>query len=157
MIDMRTVTQVSAVVAAFVIIEVLGAQPAFAQGMKWRGSGGWGPGGQYMGMYDPKSVETVKGEVVSVDFVTPMKGMTRGVHLVLKTEKESIPVHLGPSWFIENQDVKLEPKDTVEVKGARVTSAGKPAIIAAEVKKGDAVLTLRDASGFPAWSAMRRR
>jgi hypothetical protein len=45
---MRTVAQVSAVVAAFVIIEVLGAQPAFAQGMKWRGSGGWGPGGQYM-------------------------------------------------------------------------------------------------------------
>jgi hypothetical protein len=133
MIDMRTVAQVSAVVAAFVIIEVLGAQPAFAQGMKWRGSGGWGPGGQYMGMYDPKSVETVKGEVVSVDFVTPMKGMTRGVHLVLKTEKESIPVQ------------------------ARVTLAGKPAIIAAEVKKGDAVLTLRDASGFPAWSAMRRR
>jgi hypothetical protein len=84
-------------------------------------------------MYDPKSVETVKGEVVSVDFVTPMKGMTRGVHLVLKTEKESIPVQ------------------------ARVTLAGKPAIIAAEVKKGDAVLTLRDASGFPAWSAMRRR
>ena len=113
-------------------------------------------GGQYTRMYDPKSVETVKGEVVSVDFVTPMKGMARGVLLVLKTEKESIPMHLGPSWFIENQGRQLEPKDTVEVKGARVRFAGKPAIIAAEVKKGDAVLTLRAESGFPAWSAMRQ-
>jgi hypothetical protein len=34
---------------------------------------------------------------------------------------------------------------------------GKPAIIAAEVKKDDEVLTLRDASGFPAWSGWRRR
>jgi hypothetical protein len=49
------------------------------------------------------------------------------------------------------------PRDTVEVKGSRVTFAGKPALIAAEVRKGNAVLTLRDDDGFPAWSAMRRR
>jgi hypothetical protein len=43
------------------------------------------------------------------------------------------------------------------VKGSRVTLAGKPALIAAEIKKGDTTLTLRDDNGFPAWSAMRRR
>jgi hypothetical protein len=75
----------------------------------------------------------------------------------VKTDKETISVHLGPSWYLENQDVKIEPKDRVEVKGSRVTFAGNPAMIAAEVKKGDEVLKLRDDNGFPVWSGWRRR
>ena len=42
------------------------------------------------------------------------------------------------------------------MKGARVVVDGKPALIAAEVKKGDALLKLRDAGGVPAWSGWRR-
>ncbi|HEV8725573.1 MAG TPA: hypothetical protein VGW77_33555 [Candidatus Binatia bacterium] len=60
----------------------------------------------------------------------------------VKTDKETVSVHLGPSWYLENQDVKIDPKDKVEVKGSRITFGGKPAIIAAEVKKGDEVLKL---------------
>lgn len=131
------------------------AQPR--QGMMWRGSGGWGPGSQYNRMYDPKAVETITGEVTAVDRITPVKGMSGGVHMNVKTDKETISVQLGPSWYLENQDVKIVAKDKVEVKGARTTFAGKPAIIAAEVKKGDEVLKLRDDSGFPVWSGWRRR
>ena len=133
---------------------------SFAQprgGMMWRGSGGWGPGTPYNKMYDPKTVETINGEVISVDRITPNKGMAGGVHMNVKTDKETVSVHLGPSWYMENQDVKIAPKDKVEVKGAKITFAGKPAIIAAEVKKGDEVLKLRDDSGFPVWSGWRRR
>ena len=133
---------------------------AFAQkgpGMMWRGSGGWGPGTPYNRMYDPKTVETVSGEIVSVSQITPNKGMGAGVHMTVKTDKETISVHLGPSWYLENQDVKIEPKDKVEVKGSKITFAGKPAIIAIEVKKGDEVLKLRDDAGFPVWSGWRRR
>jgi hypothetical protein len=108
-------------------------------------------------MYDPKTVETISGEVISVDRITPNKGMAGGIHMNVKTDKETISVHLGPSFYIENQDVKLQAKDKVEVKGARTTFGGKPAIIAAEVKKGDEVLKLRDDTGFPAWSGWRRR
>jgi hypothetical protein len=127
------------------------------RGMKWRGSGGWGPGTPYSKMYDTKTVETITGEVEKVDVITPGKGMSYGVHMIVKTDKETVPVHLGPGWYIENQDVKIAPKDKVEVKGSRITFAGKPAIIAAEVKKGDEVLTLRDNNGLPAWMAWRRR
>lgn len=133
---------------------------SFAQprgGMMWRGSGGWGPGGQYNRMYDSKAVETITGEVTSIDRITPNKGMAAGIHMNVKTDKETISVHLGPSWYLENQDVKIEPKDKVEVKGAKTTFAGKPAIIAAEVKKGDEVLKLRDETGFPVWAGWRRR
>jgi hypothetical protein len=133
---------------------------SFAQrgpGMMWRGSGGWGPGTQYNRMYDPKTVETISGEITVVDRITPLKGMSGGVHMNVKTDKETISVHLGPGFYIENQDVKLQAKDKVEVKGSRITFDGKPAIIAAEVKKGDEVLKLRDDAGFPVWSGWRRR
>ncbi len=122
-----------------------------------KGSGGWGPGNQYGRMYDPKTVETIRGEVVRVDKITPLRAMSFGVHLMVKTEKEKISVHLGPVWFIENQDIKIELKDKIEVKGSRIIFQGNPAIIAAEVKKGEYILKLRNESGFPVWSGWRRR
>jgi len=85
-----------------------------------------------------------------------MRGMGAGVHLTLKTDKETISVHLGPSWFIERLDARIEKGDTIEVKGARVTVGGKPAIIAVEMKKGDSLLKLRDDAGVPAWAGWRR-
>ena len=146
------------IVSAMVMISLFSGTDALAQGgVMWKGGGGWGPGTPYGRMYNPQTVETVVGEVVSVDKVTPMKGMADGVHLMVKTDKETISVHLGPSWYIENQDVEIAPTDKIAVKGSRITLEGKPAIIAAEVKKGDEVLMLRDASGIPVWSGWRRR
>jgi len=104
------------IVSVVGIAAVVLAPAAFAQGMKWRGSGGWGPGTAYGRIYDVKTVETVSGEVVKVDRITPMRGMAYGVHLVVKTDKGDVSVHLGPQWYLENQDVKIEPKDRVEVK-----------------------------------------
>ena len=147
-------------VAAAGLALFLTVAASFAQkgpGMMWRGSGGWGPGTPYGKMYDPKTVETVSGEVTGVSRMTPRKGMSAGIHMNVKTDKETISVHLGPSWYLENQDLKIEPKDKVEVKGSKITFEGKPAIIAAEVKKGDEVLRLRDDAGFPVWSGWRRR
>jgi hypothetical protein len=129
------------------------AQP----GMHWRGSGGWGPGSQYGQMYDPQALETISGEIVRVDRIAPMSGMGGGVHVLVKTATETLDRHLGPRWYIENQDVQFAPKDHVEVHGSRVTVGGKPAIIAAAVQKGDGVLTLRDDQGVPPWSGWRRR
>ncbi len=139
-------------VAAFPVAEAL------AQGgPHWRGGGGWGPGGSYGRMYDPKTVETVKGEVVAVDQITPHKGMGHGIHLRLKTATETISVHLGPSWYVEHQDTKIQPKDEIEVKGSRVTFDGRPALIAAEIRKGKETLVLRDENGLPMWAGWRRR
>ena len=131
------------------------AQPA--KGMKWYGSGGWGPGTQYGRLYNPQTMETNSGEVASVDTITPIKGMSSGVHLMVKTDKETISVHLGPAWYIQRQGIKVAPGDKVEITGSRITYQGKPAIIAAEVKKGDEILKLRDGNGFPVWSGWRRR
>jgi hypothetical protein len=131
-----------------VIAAVLMAYPSFAQqGAKSNGSR----------RFDPKTVETVKGEVVRVDKVASPGGKGYGVHLTLKTENETLPVEVGPGWYVEKQPVKIVAKDILEIRGSRVTSRGKTAIIAAEIKKGDQILKLRDENGIPTWSGGSRR
>lgn len=124
---------------------------------RWRGAQGWGQRGAYNRMFDAKTLETVSGEVEAVHRIAPMKGMSRGVHLTLKTGKEKIEVHLGPAWYIEQQEDSLSKGDKVEVRGSRVKLDGGDALIAIEVRKGDAVLRLRDEDGYPLWSGWRRR
>ncbi|MFN3480889.1 MAG: DNA-binding protein [Thermodesulfovibrionales bacterium] len=141
-------------VVAFSLI--MTSSMAFAAWRAWRGSGGWGMGTAYQKMYNPATVETLTGTVESVDKIVPLKGMYSGIHVMLKTDKETISVHLGPEWYIERLDTKIEKGDKIEVKGSRVTIDGKPAIIAAEVKKGDNVLVLRDSAGIPVWAGWRR-
>lgn len=142
---------------AFVMIVSLITGPLLAQSVPARGMGGWGPGKSYTRMFDPKSIATVTGEVVLIEQFTPPNGMSVGVHAIVKTGTESLSVHLGPAWFIENQEPQIAPGDKIEVKGSRITFGGKPALIAAEVRKGDDVLVLRDASGLPTWSGWKRR
>jgi hypothetical protein len=145
-------------VGVILILSVLLVTDGFAQrGVRWVGSRGWRAGTSYNRMYDPKTVETISGEVVSVDTLTFMQGMSYGVHVMVKTDKETVSVHLGPGWYILNQDMKIEPKDRIEVKGSRITFEGKPAIIAAEVRKGEDLMKLRDDNGFPVWSGWRKR
>lgn len=139
------------------VVLMLTTSVAYAgPGKGWQGSGGWGAEGAYGRHYDPSTVETVTGKVAAVNKMTPMKGMGAGIHLDLKTDKETVSVHLGPAWYIERQDTVVEKGDQLEVTGSRATVGGKPAIIAAEVKKGDQVLKLRDANGIPVWSGWRR-
>lgn len=148
-------------VIVFIVLSIvtLGlAAESFAQrgAMKWKGSGGWGQGTPYNRMYDPAKIETISGTVESVGTAVPMKGMYAAVALTVKTDKETIAVHLGPEWYIGRLDTKIAKGDAIEVKGSRVTLGDKPAIIAAELKKGADVLVLRDSAGIPVWSGWRR-
>ena len=123
----------------------------------WTGSRGWGPDAPYCRLYNGKTVETVEGIVTAVQRFIPGRGMSAGVRLLVRVGLDIIEVHLGPEWYVENQDISIQPKDQVEVKGSRVSFRGQTTIIASEVKKGDDVLRMRDESGFPAWIAWRRR
>jgi RecJ-like exonuclease len=85
-----------------------------------------------------------------------MQQRGRGVHLTLQTNKETIPVHLGPSWYIGKQTQEIEANDLITVTGSRVTIDGKPAVVAAQVTKGNEILKLRDENGIPAWKRAGR-
>ncbi len=152
---MKKMGAVSAVVG---VLAVVGARDSLAQrGAQPRGSGGWAASSGYGRMYDPKTVATIQGEVVSVDTFIPAKGMSPGVHLTLKTADGMVSVHVGPEWYMSGQDTKITVGDSVEVKGSRITFAGEPAIIAAQITKGDEILHLRADDGFPLWAGWRRR
>jgi len=143
-------------VVPFILLFLVFSDSPAQRGWRWHGSGGWGHGDGYGRMYNKNTVDTVKGTVVKLEKIYPMRGMRYGIHLILKTEKETISVHLGPGWYIENQDIKILKGDKIEVKGSRITYNNKTAIIAAEVKKSDSVLKLRDENGFPMWAGWRK-
>lgn len=106
--------------------------------------------------YDPSTVETLRGTVRSVAMHPDRRGTGYGVHLVVDADGEAVPVHLGPSWYLEGQDEQIGVGDAVVVVGSRVTLDREPIVIAREVQRGDAVLVLRDAAGRPAWRGWRR-
>jgi hypothetical protein len=142
-----------------VTVFILTASLAIAGPGKWggSGSGGWGMGTPYQGIYNPAALESIVGEVIGIEQTVPMKRMNRGIALVVKTEKETVTVHLGPTWYLERLDATIVKGDQVEIKGVRTTLAGKAILLAAEVKKGDSILVLRDAAGVPVWAGWGRK
>ena len=147
--------KIGSLLGAVTLSIVLVASLAFAQGGGMRGRDGQGPRGDRNRMYDTTTVQTITGEVISVDEVTMMRGRYTGVHLKLKTEKDTVDVHLGPSWYMEKQETKIGKGDKVQVTGSRITFEGKPALVAAKITKGDETLTLRNEKGFPLWGGRR--
>ncbi len=109
--------------------------------IQWRGSRGWEPTSAYCQLYDSKTVVTLHGTVERVEKIIPMKGMANGYHLILKTDQETIPVQMGPTWYVEKQPLQIATKDTVDVTGSRVSCDGKPVIMAASIKKGEETVT----------------
>jgi hypothetical protein len=101
--------------------------------------------------YDPATETTIKGVV---DELTRMRGQMGwgGTHLTLKTDSETINVHVGPSDFIAKQGFTFAIGDRIEVTGSKVKYNDSDALIAREIKKDGKVLTLRDTNGIPAWS-----
>jgi hypothetical protein len=112
--------------------------------------------GPHTSNYDLKTVETIGGEVVRVELQEADRRPGQGVHLILKSDKGEIEVHLGPQWHLDDQGAEFKSGDRIQVKGSRVTVQGKQVMIAAEVKKGDTTLILRDEAGVPVWSGRRR-
>jgi hypothetical protein len=111
-------------------------------------------------MYDVKTETTIRGTVESVQTVTGAgarggRGLG-GTHLTVKTEKETLGVHVGPTTYLTEKGITFAQGDTLEILGSRVTIDEEPVVIARRIKKGDNTWTLRDASGRPVWSGRGR-
>jgi hypothetical protein len=102
--------------------------------------------------YDPDTVTTLKGTATAVTVVPARGGRSGGTHVTLESDGSATDVHLGPTWFLEKQGLKLAKGDAVEVTGSLVESDGKTWLVAREVKKGGTLVRLRDERGVPAWS-----
>ncbi len=99
--------------------------------------------------YDPKAVVTIKG-VVEDFHESKTKGDHPGLHIILKTETETVEVHTCPVSFMSDLEFTIEKGDTLTVEGSRPDPAG--IVVAREIVKGQTGLILRDKTGAPVWT-----
>ena len=106
--------------------------------------------------YNPTTEVTVKG---SVEEVTEQSGRAgwNGTHLKLKTDTETLDIHVGPSSFISQNQFSFAKGDQIEVTGSKVKPGKGNAVLAREIKKEGKTLTLRNAQGVPLWSGAAGR
>jgi hypothetical protein len=107
--------------------------------------------------YIGNAFETINGEIIDVYEATSRNGYRSGLHLLVKTDENTFDVHLGPIWYLEQENFSFEPGDSLEIKGDLLTDSQMPTMIAIEVKKGNELLTLRDEDDFPMWRASLRQ
>jgi hypothetical protein len=98
--------------------------------------------------YDPSAEVTFTGTIEDYH-ESQMKGDHPGLHLIVKTDTETIEVHACPVQFMKELDFALEKGDTVKVVGSRPGGTG--IVVAREITKGQTTLTLRDKAGEPIW------
>lgn len=98
--------------------------------------------------YDPAAEITIKGVVEEIH-ESKLKLDHPGLHLILKTETETVEVHACPVRFLSELDFTVEKGDTLTVVGSRPKAGDL--VIAREITKGQVSLTLRDKKGVPIW------
>jgi hypothetical protein len=115
-----------------------------------------GKGGGPSGLYDTQTVVTVSGIVIAKTPPSGYEGLPMLVYLTVKTEAGKITVFMGPDLYVDKMPVKINKLDRIQVTGSQVNWEGKPLIVAAEIKKGDQVLKLREPNGVPVWTGRGR-
>lgn len=119
-------------------------------------------------IYNTATEATVLGTVDDVQQITGQAtgpagagwarcpGGWTGTHVLLKIETGTVVVHVGPSAYLASKNFTIAKGDSLKVLGSKMQYNGADFLIAKEITKGDQVLTLRDANGFPLWAGFRR-
>lgn len=127
-------------------LALLAALPAWAQGLGQQGRARH---------YNPATEMRETGTVEDVREVSGSRGWA-GTHILLKTDKEDLDVHLGPTAYLAESGFTFAKGDRIEVLGSRVKVGATDAMLAREIKKNGKTLVLRDARGIPKWSRAGR-
>lgn len=72
--------------------------------------------------------------------------------LLLKTDTDTVRIHLGPTAFLNDRKVEIRTGDRLTVTGSRVPAGDAQVVLARDIRKGDTVWALRNAGGQPLWS-----
>lgn len=102
--------------------------------------------------YSARNEMTTVGTVQDVqEFYCPVTD-DRGTHIVLKTDRGTVLVHVAISRFMREHKIAIQPGERLQVTGAKIRFHGEEGMIAREIVRRDEVFTLRDTSGKPLWS-----
>ncbi len=101
--------------------------------------------------YDVHTEMKVKGTVEEVHL--PPKGSEKvAVHLLLKTDTDTVDVYLCPKSFLDDMGVSFNKGDEIALTGSKVKQGEADMVLAREVVKGTDTLVLRDQKGSPVWT-----
>jgi hypothetical protein len=117
--------------------------------------GGWHYRSPYGKLYFSGTEVTLQGSVVELKKLVPQAHMMRGTQLIIKTDKGQKSIHLGPHWFIQQQDLNLKVGEQITVIGKSVGQGADEIIFASEIKTKQQTWSLRDREGIPHWCAQR--
>jgi len=129
---MHTVRYFSRIVLFLMAVSLVALGSVCAKDM-----GGWEEEGAYNELYQPTELDRLKCTVVNVTEVTPMKGMSPGIALVVEDhEGEKITVHVGPKWFL-GDSVAIRKGEKLKIRGSWADVEGQEVFMASKIKKGD--------------------
>lgn len=108
-------------------------------------------------IYDPATSETVKGSIESILTIAKADKPHCGAHLMVKTETETMEVHLGPVPYLKKQHTEFFIGDNIMITGSRIYYEGIEVIIARKIEKNGEVVHFRDQNGLPLWTMSPNR
>lgn len=112
----------------------------------------WGMQGSYQHLFNRETLQTLHGQILKIEPFSPGNRMCNGLHIVLRTQSQDLSVHLGPQWYLEDQQIVLHYGMQVSATGSLIQFNGQPAMIATEISTEHGVLQLRSDDGVPYWS-----
>jgi hypothetical protein len=95
-----------------------------------------------------QSYEGRIAEVIYLPGVTPDAAM---VELRLQSGSDVIPVRLGPTGFLKQNQLTLKEGDVITVTGYRASVGDGDVLVVTEVGKDGRTVRLRDRLGHSAW------
>jgi hypothetical protein len=102
-------------------------------------------------LYTPNSEVKVQGEVLNVkEFYCPVSD-DQGMHLILRTVRGNVQVHLAPGRFLRSNGLRFEVGEPLEVVGSPIEFKGETDLMARQVVRPQETLMFRDADGKPLW------
>ena len=105
-------------------------------------------------LYSEDAVQTVKGTIIDTRTVT-LKDGAEFMQMDVETEKGTVPVHLGPTWYMNEYADRFDVNKgrSVSVIGSSSLVQGKEVLVASELtnEEGKQHMRLRHPGGVPAW------
>ncbi|HWD40743.1 MAG TPA: hypothetical protein VG944_17985 [Fimbriimonas sp.] len=134
------------------------AASAFSQAVKTPPYQGASNDESYTVSYSRKNEVAIVGRVTGKIKGTPSDKRTEGMSILVRDSKNVVhEIDMGPTWFIKDQEAKINLGDKVKVIGSPIHFRGAKdtVVLARQIIRKNKVLTLRDESGFPYWNATR--
>ena len=106
----------------------------------------------FVSKYDPKSEQTITGNVLRILRVQYTDGNCYFI-AVVQIDSGVILVNLGPVWFADENNIVVNEGDAVQITGSMIRTNGRYILVGSQMKKDGQTLQLRNQSGNPQWGS----